>query len=1069
MKKILFLLLLITSSIYAQSPTGQEQEFDYGIRNNAAQIVTSTDTLVTHGTSGTYGKITFKNLTNRKAYLSTGLLKNGALLANVDLTKFDITAGIGIISNFDDPENPVSTIINFPAFTGVTPTYLLTGNITYVAINSVPAVVMQSTPFTDIQRRDLIELGAVIHSNLTTINVINNISSPSNAGTNQLHDLMDFIGALNLTGNKYSPNGANLQLNKSAGVIGKRGVNFVNNWKDPHRLAQSAGTALTFRYRTQNGTEGTDRINLDPALYDLNNVLTAVPNNKFTIQTVVMFQSGLTRILYGQNTYDDLPTAKAAVFTRAFNVESNSQENGIIRAYVIMRNTTTSLQNPVDADILEAQKFGGVASGGVALTFANIVSALGYTPEDVANKTGTLTASSILYPNNDAVNKRTPFVTLEEFGAVGDGVTDDSTAIQSALTSTTINGGTILVSNKTFLCGNLIIYSNTDLVGMSEKSKFKFKSGAQYLLSINPIAGGTVNIADNQKNINIKNIHFEGRNQEDLFDQFKHLLNINAASFVTVDNCSFTAFQGDGIYVGSSNTAATERHNTNITITNSFFDGINKENRNGISVIDCDKILIDNCKFFNTTKSTMPAAIDVEPNAFAFAIIKNISISNNYFYNIGGNVGTIAVVIPISQENLTVKSSNINISNNSIESSAYGITAVQTTLDLLDTTPILDLSINNNSVSNITNTPISIRNIRGFNVTGNYIQNYATRIFLGFTSEKIKDGIIDNNIFKLGGTFDGIGVGVFTSDRLIFKSNTFEDCGKTDGTLGYSIDFSTNATSTYINLENNIFTSPNLKTTFAIQKEVTHTLTTSTNISTGNKLIGVTGNAFTAKILDPSIGTANKLVKWFDSTTNTFSASLWSDDGTTLSAASNIVLANAGSAETYLSVAGGRVWRFVAKAVGTSTFAIRDNSFGADRLTIGLTGIVGIPVLAGTGGRVVTADTNGNLSATKLSPKVYTALITQSGTAAPTAIVLENTLGGTVVWTRSSTGIYLGTLTGAFTLDKTFCLSEPSTHPSFISTTRLDANSITIATDNSAGVVVDGYLNNATVEIRVYN
>lgn len=51
--------------------------------------------------------------------------------------------------------------------------------------------------------------------------------------------------------------------------------------------------------------------------------------------------------------------------------------------------------------------------------------------------------------------------------------------------------------------------------------------------------------------------------------------------------------------------------------------------------------------------------------------------------------------------------------------------------------------------------------------------------------------------------------------------------------------------------------------------------------------------------------------------------------------------------------------------------------------------------------------------------KVYTALLTQSGNNAPVATVLENTLGGTVVWSKISAGKYLGTLTGAFTGDKT--------------------------------------------------
>ena len=68
---------------------------------------------------------------------------------------------------------------------------------------------------------------------------------------------------------------------------------------------------------------------------------------------------------------------------------------------------------------------------------------------------------------------------------------------------------------------------------------------------------------------------------------------------------------------------------------------------------------------------------------------------------------------------------------------------------------------------------------------------------------------------------------------------------------------------------------------------------------------------------------------------------------------------------------------------------------------------------------------------TKLSPvgssqsgngaKVYRALLTQTGTDDPVATVLENTLGGEVVWARTSTGIYKATLTGAFPADKVFC------------------------------------------------
>lgn len=53
------------------------------------------------------------------------------------------------------------------------------------------------------------------------------------------------------------------------------------------------------------------------------------------------------------------------------------------------------------------------------------------------------------------------------------------------------------------------------------------------------------------------------------------------------------------------------------------------------------------------------------------------------------------------------------------------------------------------------------------------------------------------------------------------------------------------------------------------------------------------------------------------------------------------------------------------------------------------------------------------------SPKVYKALISQSGTSAPTATVLVNSLGVDVVLGRNGVGQYDLTATGAFPSGKT--------------------------------------------------
>jgi len=461
MKKIL-LFILLSISIYGQNPT----RFPYGVQITGGQTETSETSKLVSQQPGT-GTLNYVNATalplstaminalKTKADLSTGLIKNGLVTTNADPTKFNITAGIGIITNFDNPEVPTSTIVSFPAFTGITPTYLNTSNITYVAITlsgSTPVVLMQATAFDNVQRRNVIALGAVIHSNLTTINLVNNISAPTNAVTNQLHDLYEFIGALNLTGNKYTANGANLSLDKTAGTIGKLGVNFANNWRDPNRLSIGLQSLLTFRYRTQNGAESGDLTVLNPAIYDLANVLTAVPSNKFSIQTVTLFQTGMTRIQYGQNTYNTLAEAEAAILTRSYVVENNIAMNGIARAYIILKNTATSLQNASDAKIVEAQKFGGIVSGGAAITDSAIIAALGYTPAndvDVVKLTGNQTVLdkkafnkiSVGTPTSDIIGHPSDSFNAD-LSIKGSGVRIENTTGESFIVNTTAYSGT---------------------------------------------------------------------------------------------------------------------------------------------------------------------------------------------------------------------------------------------------------------------------------------------------------------------------------------------------------------------------------------------------------------------------------------------------------------------------------------------------------------------------------------------------------------------------------------------------------------------------------------------------
>lgn len=97
----------------------------------------------------------------------------------------------------------------------------------------------------------------------------------------------------------------------------------------------------------------------------------------------------------------------------------------------------------------------------------------------------------------------------------------------------------------------------------------------------------------------------------------------------------------------------------------------------------------------------------------------------------------------------------------------------------------------------------------------------------------------------------------------------------------------------------------------------------------------------------------------------------------------------------------------------------------------------------------------------------YVALLSQTGTDAPVATVLENTLGGTVVWTRNDAGDYTGTLAGVFTENKTALLPIPAS-TNFAYMQRASDNAITLLTYTPEASSTDDALSSSFVEIRVY-
>lgn len=123
MKKILFLLLLSIAS-YGQTPTGQEQEFDYGIKNNAAPTVAVPNYLTTQGSTGVYGKIEPINLSISSATQNALDMKLNISDLPTNLTLYPTTAAsdvagyVKMVTDIHDADyNSVAVDVSTPAIT----------------------------------------------------------------------------------------------------------------------------------------------------------------------------------------------------------------------------------------------------------------------------------------------------------------------------------------------------------------------------------------------------------------------------------------------------------------------------------------------------------------------------------------------------------------------------------------------------------------------------------------------------------------------------------------------------------------------------------------------------------------------------------------------------------------------------------------------------------------------------------------------------------------------------------------------------------------------------------------
>lgn len=470
---------------------------------------------------------------------STSLFSGGAISINADTTKINIAAGVALFMDYTTPTSPVGTVVNFGPINAVSITNIASQPVTYFGINAASTLIQQAGPFTATQRRTIVPLGIAVHSNNIVVNAVNQLGSPNQSLLNQYQDLVNAIGPLNISGNIYTFNGGNLNVNKSAGVIFKYGSNFQNSVTDPHQTSIGSQTALTFRYRRQNSIEGGDTTSIDPTKWDNAGTLSNVSNNQWTIQRIYLFQSGLTRVQYGQAVYSQMNDAINSMGTEPFIVESNIAANGLFRGYLIVKGNATNLSDNTQAAFYDVAKFGSIVSAATAVTSASITSALGYTPQA---QNANLTAISGLTTSTDTIDYWTGSGTaaLATLTSYGRSLIDDADASTSRAT---LGLGTMAVQNS---------------------SAVAITGGTVNGTSIGATSRSTINATDIDTN---GNLTLSGSGKRVIGD----FSNATAANRLLFQTTTTNAFTSVGIIPNGTSTSAGIAGYNNPTPTNSAY------------------------------------------------------------------------------------------------------------------------------------------------------------------------------------------------------------------------------------------------------------------------------------------------------------------------------------------------------------------------------------------------------------------------------------------------------------------------------------------------------------------
>ncbi len=216
---------------------------------------------------------------------------------------------------------------------------------------------------------------------------------------------------------------------------------------------------------------------------------------------------------------------------------------------------------------------------------------------------------------------------VKRYGAVGDGVTDDTAAFNPILTA---GGFDIYIPSGTYIVDSAISATNGILVG----SDTSIYCEPNVIIRI-PDSGMSVNLGF-MRFVDVTNFTLIGNgsvweyNTKPTADEFRHIFDFRGVTDAYVENTVAKDSGGDGFYVGAG---SVNNYSERVTLKNVRADN---NRRQGMSIVSVKDLWVSDSIFENTTGTSPAAGIDIEPDV-ATHLLENIRINNCVTRNNAGD------------------------------------------------------------------------------------------------------------------------------------------------------------------------------------------------------------------------------------------------------------------------------------------------------------------------------------------------------------------------------------------------------------------------------------------------